>query len=168
MGESKRLSLGATQIIKSMITEPDATWTTGRILDACNRSERVADQVIKVLLRSGAAVMEQTGSRLRYGYGRPRAAEEQYRLTSDAPAILRQALEDSWSSRGFVVTLLLEGWEPAKFSWQQRRHSRKTIATNERRGYSRERDPALFDPYEGRRFGRLYHWLDRLASRGRS
>lgn len=166
MGESVRLRWGTQRVFEEMVQRPEVVWSTLGIRAACNESEKAAEQVIEILLSSGAGTAVVAGSPVRIDPTMLGGYDYCFRLNDGGPEILRQVLEASRYSGGVIASLWFEGWEPAKAAWQARR-AHRAARTSRRWRQRRGHDESLFNPYEGRRLGWLYRWIERRITKQR-
>lgn len=110
----------------------------------CDDSERAVEQVIEVLLGTGAGTAVVAGTPTRLDPTQPLGYDYTFRLTAEGPRILRQVLDESRYSGGVIATFVIEGWEPAKAAWQARRFRGATRRWS--LGRSGGGDALTFDP----------------------
>lgn len=149
-----------------MLERPEHRLTTREIRLICAENEHAVDQAIEVLLSTGAATLESTGRKLPSRTYAIAVPEHQYCLTGDGARRIQDALEASQHPSGVFASFLAGGWEPAKAAWQARR-AHRVMRPRPRRGHEPEDELSMFDPSAGRRFGRLYRWLQYRATKPR-
>ena len=132
-----RLRREAREVLEAMAADPEQPWTTAHIRYKCNDSEQALDQVIEVLLRTGAATLESTGEKLSDRHVRRPYAEHHYRLTADGPRLIRQTLDNSRTTNAVFRAMFLESDRSAQPAIQAERARWAEILSGERRRRNR-------------------------------
>ena len=129
MAESLRLRLWTRRILEQIRADPDGEWTITRIRGLPNSPEWVVNEVIRVLLETGAATAEPTGRSMRQyrEHTISLVPEYRFRLADGGPLILEQVLEASRSLRGVIASFLFEGGITAALEWRRLR-ARSAVA----------------------------------------